>query len=159
MEFSEDDCRGHPRREEAVALLLGRFAYKAKLAAHNTSLVNRLFGLTAGEPWCHRASRPFGKPHLPAYRVIVGTYGGECVSAACFRHVPPPRRGSASQAFTELLLLAVGNDHERLGFATATVAAVKRSCALAGPATPSTRSSRGCAPTRAACSSRRTTST
>ena len=115
MEFSEDDCRGHPRREEAVALLLQRFAYKAKLAAHNTSLVNRLFGLTAGEPWCHRASRPFGKPHLPAYRVIVGTYGGECVSAACFRHVPPPRRGSASQAFTELLLLAVGNDHERLG--------------------------------------------
>ena len=64
------------------------------------------------------------------YRVIAGTYGGECVSAACFRHVPP-RRGSASQAFTEFLL-AVGNDHERLGLATATVAAVKRSCALAG---------------------------
>ena len=94
MEFTEDDCRGHPRREEAVALLLQRFAYKAKLAGHNTSLVNRLFGLTAGEPWCHRASRPFGKPHLPAYRVIVGTYGGECVSAGCFRHVPPPRPAS-----------------------------------------------------------------
>ena len=92
MEFSEHECRGHPRREEAVALLLARFAYKAKLAAHNTSLVNRPFGLTAGEPWCHRASRPFGKPHLPAYRVIVGTYGGECVSAACFRHVPPRAR-------------------------------------------------------------------
>ena len=79
MEFSEDDCRGHPRREEAVALLLQRLAYKAKFAAHNPSLVNRLFGLTAGEPWCHRASRPFGKPHLPAYRARpLGASRGAC---------------------------------------------------------------------------------
>lgn len=110
-------------RQEAREILLGRFGQTNRSAAHNRSLIHRLF--SASSFHCHRAGRAVS---TTGFSLALGfTEARRCVAVGVHRHVPPPRRAAdARGGFTELLLLAVHAEYERRGHGRAIVAAVLR---------------------------------
>ena len=88
-------------------------------------VISAVLGFSKKALHCHRAGCAIAPCELAKFSCIVGTVGGECVAAACLRHLPPTSR---REGWTELLLLAVREDSERRGYGTAMVQQVKRLC-------------------------------
>jgi ribosomal protein S18 acetylase RimI-like enzyme len=113
LEFTSETCTELSKdlRTGAVCILIERFGKRKE----NIQLVKRIFGEADGNPHCYHSKREFQRSDMRRYQCAVAIIDGECVAAACFRHVSAPRRAPPERSFTELLLLAVTVDHERRG--------------------------------------------
>ena len=118
-------------RSAAFGLLASRFV-RSKKAAHNEKIIERVLSVKPGTHHCHNINSERSQTELAGYRSALGFRNGSLVAVACYRHVPLQRRQQSTRTFSELLLLAVHEKHERQGIGASMVEYVKGVSSQAG---------------------------
>jgi len=121
-------------RDVAQRLLIAWFTAlpRGKQDEEQRALIRKLLG-APGPLHCFQAKRLLTHAERLRLRCAVSVLNGRCVAAACFCHVPPPRR--SMHHFSELLLLAVDRSCEGHGHGEEMLRIVLRDAAAAGSTT------------------------